>query len=77
MLTKRTGLIHNILSAYLMGLPITITLIFTYLAIFQHGIFKINMVRYGEYEIEIFMLLTWLIIFIVRLNQSYKINRSS
>ena len=54
----------DIISAYLIGVPVAVTLIFTYFAIIHHGMMTFDMTKYGEYEIEIFMLTSWVLLLI-------------
>ncbi len=57
----------DIILAYLVGVPVAVTLIFTYIAIKSHGIFEIDMTKYGEYEIEIFVLIIWILLLVYSL----------
>lgn len=59
----------DIITAFLIGTSIAVMLLFTWIAIKSHGIFEIDMTKYGEYEIEIFILLSWFVLLILRIRK--------
>lgn len=55
------------ITAFIIGVPLAVTLLFIWIALKDSGVFTIDMTHYGEYEIEMGILFTWAILFIIRL----------
>lgn len=67
-LFKRT-INSDIIVAYLIGTAIAVMGLFTIIAIKSGGVFEIDMTAYGEYEIEIMILISWFVLLILRISK--------
>ncbi len=59
-------LTKHLIDIFIISMPLTLMILFTYNAIIFKGIWTIDMTKYGEYDTEIMINLLWFIFLIIR-----------
>lgn len=68
---KSKNMIFILADVFLFSMPLALMILFTYNAFIFQGIWTVNMTKYGEYDIEIFINSVWFILLIIRRKELY------